>query len=83
MLKLVFVLIVLVDNEEVLPEAGRGAYWSSIYVCSKYAEAVEHQLTTEDDARRRTHYDLQNGQVNISAYCIPRWVPESANVFDH
>lgn len=86
MLKLVFALIVLVDNEEVLPEGrqgAQGAYWSSIYVCSRYAEAVENQLTREDDARRRPHYNLRHGQVRISAYCVPRWVDQNAQVFDH
>ena len=79
MLKLVFALIVIIDGEE-QPEK---AYWSSIYVCSKYAEAIENQLTREDDARRRPHYNLRKGQVRISAYCVPQWVDQNTQVFDH
>ena len=86
MLKLVFALIVLVDNEEILPEGrqgAQGAYWSSIYVCARYAEAVEKQLTSEDDPSRRLHYNIRRGSVHIESYCVPKWVDQNVQVFDH
>ena len=71
-------LMVIVDGEAQDP-----AYFSSIYICSQYSEAIEHQLTSPTSGKRRPHYRLKEGQVNISAYCTPRWVGEDVLVFDH
>jgi len=78
MLRLAFALVVIIEGQQQPVKA----YWSSIYTCSKYAEAVENQLTSPDDATRRPHYNLQNGQLNITAYCTPEWVGENVQVFD-
>ena len=78
MLKLVFMLIVIIDGETQDP-----VHFSSIYICSQYSEAIEHQLTSPYSGKRRPHYRLKEGQVNISAYCTPRWVDEAVTVFDH
>tara|TARA_B100000686_G_scaffold39441_1_gene40843 strand:- start:1101 stop:1328 length:228 start_codon:yes stop_codon:yes gene_type:complete len=74
MLKLVFLLIVIIDGEV---QPGQ-QYWESVFVCNQYAEAVEHGMTSP---QKRRHYPKES-QVNITAYCTPRWVNESVEVFD-
>ena len=67
-----FLLIVLVDGE---PENTAGMLFRDINRCNYFSDRIERGSFVEGQRHR-------NSQVNISAYCTPRIVPEETKFWD-
>ena len=66
-----FALMVVIDGVT-LPE---DFHFRNIYRCNVFAKAIEHQRTGPRDRRNQ-------GQLNITAYCKPKMVPEDTVFWD-
>ena len=67
-----FLLIVLVDGE---PENTAGMLFRDINRCNYFSDRIERGIFVEGQRFR-------NSQVNVTAYCKPRMVPEVTVFWD-
>ena len=68
-----FLLIVLVDGE---PENTAGMLFRDINRCNYFSDRIERGVFVHGQRFR-------NSQVNITAYCTPRMVPEGTKFWDY
>ena len=67
-----FLLIVLVDGE---PENTAGMLFRDINRCNYFSDRIERGIFVEGQRFR-------NSQVNVTAYCTTRMVPEETKFWD-
>ena len=67
-----FLLIVLIDGD---PENTAGMLFRDINRCNYFSDRIERGIFVEGQRFR-------NSQVNVTAYCTPRMVPEGTVFWD-
>lgn len=67
-----FVLIVIVDGTPLPDEF----YFRNIHRCNQFAHYIEHGSRSPKDRRQIDR------QLNISAYCLPRRLPNNSRFWD-